>query len=56
MDQSDEIKGTPSSLHALPTDEKISPINKFEDYWRHSIEKPEEFWATQARQLDWFRT
>lgn len=56
MDQSGEKQGTPSSLKALPTDEKISPINKFADYWKYSMENPDEFWATQARQLDWFRT
>lgn len=45
-----------SSLQALPTDEKITPINKREDYWKRSLENPDEFWGIQAKNLDWFRT
>ncbi|GAB4181399.1 MAG: acetate--CoA ligase [Calditrichia bacterium] len=30
-------------------------IKNYEDLYRFSIEKPEEFWAEQARQLKWFK-
>ena len=56
MEYSDADKIDASSLRALPTDEKISPINKLMDYWKYSIEKPNEFWGEQARQLYWYRT
>ncbi|MBE0633184.1 acetate--CoA ligase [Candidatus Bathyarchaeota archaeon] len=46
----------PSSLQSLPTEERISPINKLMDYWKYSLEKPNEFWGEQAKQLDWYRT
>jgi acetyl-CoA synthetase len=56
MEHSDTDKMNTSSLKALPTDEKISPINKLMDYWKYSIEKPNEFWGDQAKQLDWYHT
>ncbi|MHA2069503.1 MAG: acetate--CoA ligase, partial [Candidatus Thorarchaeota archaeon] len=46
----------PSSLQSLPTEEKISPINKLEDYWKYSIENPNEFWGIQAKNLNWYHT
>ncbi|MBA7600356.1 Acetyl-coenzyme A synthetase [subsurface metagenome] len=56
MVPSDEKDNTPESLKALPTDERISPINRLQDTWKHSIERPEEFWEREARQLHWFRS
>jgi len=31
-------------------------LRKFLNMYQGSLEEPEEFWAEQARQLDWFRT
>lgn len=45
-----------SEIKALPIEEKIVPIQKLKDVWKRSIEKPEEFWAEEAKQLDWFKT
>ena len=41
---------------ALPFNSKYFPLKRFTDFYRWSIENPEEFWGEQARQLDWFRT
>ncbi|MFC2048015.1 acetate--CoA ligase [Chloroflexota bacterium] len=41
---------------SLPFESKYLPLKKFHDVYRRSIEEPEEFWAEQARQLDWFKT
>src|SRR4030043_882642 len=41
---------------SLPFESKYLPGEKFLDMCRRSLEEPEEFWAEQARQLDWFRT
>ncbi len=41
---------------SLPFDAKYYPMKKFQDFYRRSIDEPEEFWEEQARQLDWFRT
>jgi acetyl-CoA synthetase len=41
---------------ALPFDTKYTPLSKLQDMRRRSLESPEEFWAEQARQLDWFKT
>jgi acetyl-CoA synthetase len=41
---------------SLPFDSKYFPLKKLTDFYRWSVEKPEEFWGEQARQLDWFRT
>ena len=40
---------------ALPFESRYFPLKKFLDIYRHSIEEPEEFWAEQAHQLDWFK-
>ncbi|MBI4186621.1 MAG: acetate--CoA ligase [Chloroflexi bacterium] len=40
---------------SLPFDTRYLPVKKFHHEYRRSIEQPEEFWAEQARQLDWFR-
>jgi acetyl-CoA synthetase len=56
MAPSGEKDNTPESLQALPTEERISPINRLQDIWKHSIERPEEFWENEARQLHWSRT
>ncbi|WP_260706127.1 acetate--CoA ligase [Edaphobacter flagellatus] len=32
----------------------ISSLEQYERMYRHSVEKPEEFWAEAARELDWF--
>src|SRR3990172_10003789 len=41
---------------SLPFESRYFPLKKFLDIYRRSIESPEEFWAEQARQLDWFKT
>ncbi len=41
---------------SLPFDRWHYPVKKFYDLYDSSIEEPEDFWAEQARQLDWFRT
>ena len=41
---------------SLPFDSKYLPLKKFYDFYNRSMEEPEEFWAEQARQLDWFKT
>ncbi len=41
---------------SLPFESRYFPLKKFHDVYQRSIEEPEEFWAEQARQLDWFKT
>ncbi|MDP2729944.1 MAG: acetate--CoA ligase [Dehalococcoidales bacterium] len=41
---------------SLPFESRYLPIKKLHDEYRRSIDQPEEFWAEQARQLDWFKT
>ncbi len=41
---------------SLPFDAKYLPLKKFSNVYHRSMEEPEEFWAEQARQLDWFKT
>ncbi len=41
---------------SLPFDSGYFPTRKFLDVYQKSMDKPEEFWAEQARQLDWFKT
>jgi acetyl-CoA synthetase len=41
---------------SLPFESRYFPVKKFFDVYRRSVESPEEFWAEQARQLDWFKT
>jgi len=41
---------------SLPFESRYFPLKKFFNIYQMSIEKPEEFWAEQARQLDWFKT
>ena len=41
---------------SLPFESRYFPMKKFLDMYQKSLEKPEEFWAAEARQLDWFRT
>jgi acetyl-CoA synthetase len=41
---------------SLPFESAYSPVGKFLDVYQKSMKEPEEFWADQARQLDWFRT
>ncbi len=41
---------------SLPFKSGYYPMGKFLDVYKRSMEEPEEFWAEQARQLDWFRT
>ena len=42
-------------MGALPTEERITPINTLKDTWQRSIDDPEGFWNEQAGQLDWFK-
>jgi acetyl-CoA synthetase len=41
---------------SLPFESRYSPLGKFLNVYQKSMEEPEEFWAEQARQLDWFKT
>jgi len=41
---------------SLPFESRYFPIRKFLNMYKESLEDPEEFWAEQARQLDWFKT
>jgi acetyl-CoA synthetase len=41
---------------SLPFDSGYFPTRKFLDVYQKSMDKPEEFWSEQARQLDWFKT
>jgi len=41
---------------SLPFESRYFPVKKFLDMYQKSLEEPEEFWAEQARQLDWFKT
>jgi acetyl-CoA synthetase len=41
---------------SLPFETRYVPLKKLHEEYRRSIDRPEEFWAEQARQLDWFRT
>ncbi|MBI3931112.1 MAG: acetate--CoA ligase [Chloroflexi bacterium] len=41
---------------SLPFQSKYLPLKKFHDFYRRSMDEPEEFWAEQARHLDWFKT
>jgi acetyl-CoA synthetase len=41
---------------SLPFESRYFPLKKFLDIYQRSLQEPEEFWAEQARQLDWFRT
>ena len=39
----------------LPFESKYFPRKKYAEMYRRSLEKPEEFWAEQAQNLDWFK-
>jgi acetyl-CoA synthetase len=41
---------------SLPFESRYFPMKKFLNVYQKSLEEPEEFWAEQARQLDWFKT
>ena len=41
---------------SLPFESRYFPSKKFHNVYQRSMEEPEEFWAEQARQLDWFKT
>jgi acetyl-CoA synthetase len=41
---------------SLPFESRYYPLKKFLNMYQRSVEEPEEFWAEQARQLDWFKT
>ncbi|MDP3879456.1 MAG: acetate--CoA ligase [Dehalococcoidales bacterium] len=41
---------------SLPFESRYFPQKKFHNVYRRSLQEPEEFWAEQARQLDWFKT
>ena len=40
---------------SLPFESRYYPLRKYFDIYRRSMEKTEEFWAEQARNLDWFK-
>ena len=44
-----------SYTNALPIKDKITPIRNLKDNWRRSLEHTEDFWAEQAKALDWFK-
>jgi acetyl-CoA synthetase len=41
---------------SLPFGSEYFPTRKFLNMYQRSMDEPEEFWAEQARQLDWFKT
>ncbi|MBM2824425.1 MAG: acetyl-coenzyme synthetase [Dehalococcoidales bacterium] len=41
---------------SLPFESRYLPLRKLHDEYRRSMEDTEQFWAEQARQLDWFKT
>jgi acetyl-CoA synthetase len=41
---------------SLPFEARYFPLKKFLNMYQKSLEESEEFWAEQARQLDWFKT
>jgi acetyl-CoA synthetase len=41
---------------SLPFKSRYFPLKKLLNMYHESLEEPEEFWAGQARQLDWFKT
>ena len=41
---------------SLPFESRYFPLKKFLNMYQKSLEEPEEFWAEQARQLDWYKT
>jgi len=41
---------------SLPFESRYFPLKRFFDIYHRSMEEPEEFWAEQARHLDWFKT
>ena len=51
-----ETKSGGAELEALPTEERVVPVQKLYDEWRRSLENPEGYWAEEAKELDWFRT
>ena len=40
---------------SLPFESRYFPLKKYFDVYRRSMEETEEFWAEQARHLDWFK-
>ena len=38
---------------SLPFETRVWPIRKLQDFYARSMNNPEEFWAEQARGLDW---
>jgi len=47
-----ESKSGGAELKALPTNERVVPVQKLHEEWKKSLENPEDYWAEQARQLD----
>jgi len=43
-------------LESLPVELKYWPIKRYKDIYRKSLDEMEEFWAQEARKLEWFRT
>ncbi|MFH0942263.1 MAG: acetate--CoA ligase [Chloroflexota bacterium] len=41
---------------SLPFESRYVPVKRYFDIYRRSIEDNEQFWAEQARELDWFHT
>ena len=41
---------------SLPFESRYYPLKKFFNVYQRSLEETEEFWAEQARELDWFKT
>ena len=51
-----EAKSGGAELEALPTEERVVPVQRLHDEWKKSLDNPEDYWAEQAKQLDWFKT
>src|SRR3990172_3920848 len=49
-------EGKAMSELALPFNTSYFPVKRYTDIYRRSIDHAEEFWAEQARRLDWFKT
>lgn len=50
-----EAKGPVEGESSLVKEEQAVSIREYREFYRRSIDNPEEFWAEQARAIDWHR-
>jgi propionyl-CoA synthetase len=50
-----EAKGPVEGESSLVKEEQAVSIREYQEFYRRSIDNPEEFWAEQARAIDWHR-